>query len=114
MNVKLLNGPNFDRRGLLALDVDGTLLTSVGELSIRTRRAVLAADRAGWQVALISGRPLPYVLPVARDLGVGHYVVAANGSTVAEIETGATLFQADISGQLVRTTLSELRRALPG
>ena len=114
MNVKLLNGVTIDRRVLLALDVDGTLLTSAGELSVRTRRAVLAADRAGWQVALISGRPLPYVLPVARDLGVGHYVVAANGSTVAKIDTGATLYQADMPGQLVRSTLVEVRRVLPG
>jgi Cof subfamily protein (haloacid dehalogenase superfamily) len=41
-------------------------------------------------------------------------VVAANGSTVAEILTGATLYQADMSGRLVRSTLSEVRRALPG
>ncbi len=99
---------------MLALDVDGTLLTSSGELTSRTRHAVLAADDAGWQVALITGRPLPYVLPVARQLGVGHYVVAANGATVAEINGGAILYQADMPGRLVRSALSAVRRALPG
>ena len=94
---------------LLALDVDGTLLTSDGELSVRTRHALRDADRAGWHVALITGRPLPYVLPVARKLGVGQYVVAANGSTVAEIDTGAVLYQSSISGELVRTALSAVR-----
>jgi Cof subfamily protein (haloacid dehalogenase superfamily) len=98
---------------LLALDVDGTLLTSDGELSVRTRNALRDADRAGWHVALITGRPLPYVLPVARKLGVGQYVVAANGSTVAEIGTGAVLYQSSISGELVRTALSTVRASLP-
>ncbi len=98
---------------LLALDVDGTLLTSDGELSARTRHALRDADRAGWQVALITGRPLPYVLPVARKLGVGQYVVAANGSTVAQIDTGAVLYQSSISGELVRTALSAIRASLP-
>jgi Cof subfamily protein (haloacid dehalogenase superfamily) len=98
---------------LLALDVDGTLLTSAGELSVRTRHALLDADRAGWQVTLITGRPLPYVLPVARELGVGHYVVAANGGTIAEIDSGALLYQSSVSGELVRTALSTVRAVLP-
>jgi Cof subfamily protein (haloacid dehalogenase superfamily) len=98
---------------LLALDVDGTLLTSDGELSVRTRRALRDASRAGWHVALITGRPLPYVLPVARELCVGEYVVAANGSTVAEIKTGEVLYQSSISGELVRTALSAVRASLP-
>jgi hypothetical protein len=101
-------------RRLLALDVDGTLLTSAEQLSARTRDAVVAAARAGWDVALITGRPLPYVLPVARELGVGRYVVAANGSTVAEIASGSVLHQESIPGSLIRAALTPLRRALPG
>jgi Cof subfamily protein (haloacid dehalogenase superfamily) len=50
---------------------------------------------------------------VARKLSVGQYVVAANGSTVAEINTGAVLYQSSISGELVRIALSTVRAALP-
>jgi Cof subfamily protein (haloacid dehalogenase superfamily) len=102
------------RRRLLAADVDGTLLTSDGRLSRRTRNAVRAADRAGWHVALVTGRPLPYVLPVVQELAVGEYVVAANGATVAEIDSGTVLYQANLPGRLVVDALERARRAVPG
>ena len=101
-------------RVLVAVDVDGTLLTSAGRLSVRTRVALGSADRAGWHVALVTGRPLPHVLPVARELGVGEYVIAANGATVAEISSGAVLYQASLPGHLVRTAMDRARRAVPG
>jgi Cof subfamily protein (haloacid dehalogenase superfamily) len=101
-------------RRLLALDVDGTLLRSDGTLTTRTRDALHAADRAGWHVALVTGRPLQYVLPVVRELAVGEFVVAANGATVAEIETGAVLYQASLPGRVVLAAVESARRAMPG
>jgi Cof subfamily protein (haloacid dehalogenase superfamily) len=94
--------------------VDGTLLTSEGALTRRTRDAVRAADRAGWHVALVTGRPLPYVLPVVRELAVGEFVVAANGATVAEVESGRVLYQANLPGRLVLDALARARRVVPG
>jgi Cof subfamily protein (haloacid dehalogenase superfamily) len=102
------------RARLLAVDIDGTLLTTAGDLSPRTRDALRAADRSGWHVALASGRPLPYVLPVVRQLGVGEYVVAANGGTVAEIGSGTVLYQANLPGGLVLDALARARDAVPG
>ncbi len=101
-------------RRLVALDVDGTLLTSSGTLSPRTRNALRAAHQAGWQVSLVTGRPLPYVLPLVRELGVGEFVVAANGATVAEIESETVLYQASLPGHLVRDAMERARRAVPG
>ena len=101
------------RPRLLVLDVDGTLLTSDGTLTTRTRQALRAADGAGWHVALVTGRPLPYVLPLVRELAVGEFVVAANGATVAEVDTGAVLYQASLPGRLVRSVLTQARQAIP-
>jgi Cof subfamily protein (haloacid dehalogenase superfamily) len=101
------------RPRLLVLDVDGTLLTSDGTLTMRTREALRAADDAGWHVALVTGRPLPYVLPLVRELAVGEFVVAANGATVAEVDTGAVLYQASLPGRLVRSVLTQARQAIP-
>ena len=99
---------------MLALDVDGTLLTSEGLLTARTREALRAADHAGWHVALVTGRPLPYVLPLVRELAVGEFLVAANGATVGEVATGAVLFQASLPGHVVLEALASARRAVPG
>ena len=103
------------RPRLLALDVDGTLLRSDGTLTTRTRDALRAADRAGWHVALVTGRPLPYVLPLVRELAVGEFVVAANGATVGEIETGAVLVPGEPArSRRARRAVESARRAVPG
>ncbi|MET0459818.1 MAG: HAD-IIB family hydrolase [Ilumatobacteraceae bacterium] len=106
--------PAAGRRPLLALDVDGTLLTASGVLTPRTRDALRAADREAWAIALVTGRPLPQVLPLVRELGVGEFVVAANGATVAEIESGRVIYQASLPGFLVADALARARRAVPG
>jgi hydroxymethylpyrimidine pyrophosphatase-like HAD family hydrolase len=99
---------------LLALDVDGTLLTSAEELTDRTRQALARAEGSGWHVALVTGRPLPIALPVVHDLGLGRYVVAANGATVADTHTGTVLYQASLPGAVAVDAILRVRRVLPG
>jgi hydroxymethylpyrimidine pyrophosphatase-like HAD family hydrolase len=53
------------------------------------------------------------VLPLVRQLGVGEFVVAANGGTVAEIESGIVLDQASLPGHLAAEALAAARRAVP-
>ena len=100
--------------GLLAFDVDGTLLRSDGSLAARTRAALRAADAAGWHVAIVTGRPLPHAIPVTLELGVGEFVVAANGATIAEVGTGTVLHQASLAGHVARQAVRAARRAVPG
>ena len=61
----------------------------------------------------MTGRPLQYVLALVRELAIGEFVVAANGATVGEIETGAVLYQASLPGQLVQSAVKPARRAVP-
>jgi Cof subfamily protein (haloacid dehalogenase superfamily) len=102
------------RSRLLALDVDGTLLTSGREVSARTHDALTRAHAAGWHVALVTGRPLEVALPVANHLSVGDYLVASNGATVAERVSERVLFQATLEGALVREAIHRARAAIPG
>jgi len=101
------------RRRLLALDVDGTLLTTAQTMSSRTRDALVDAEAAGWHIALITGRPLAHAMPVVEELGLGEFVVAANGATVAEISSGAVLYQASLPGELVVEAIRRSRLAVP-
>lgn len=101
-------------RSLLALDVDGTLLTSAGELTARTRDSLHAADRAGWHVVVVTGRPIQYAWPVVAELGIGEYVVAANGATVGDVASGAVLYQASLPGRVVASAVASARAAVDG
>ncbi|WP_240916140.1 HAD family hydrolase [Sanguibacter sp. HDW7] len=71
-------------RFLVALDVDGTIMSEDGFVSAELRRAVALLRAEGHHVVLATGRPLVALLPVAAELGlVGTPLVAANGSATA-------------------------------
>ena len=58
------------RRGLLCLDLDGTLLGSDHQVSRANADAVRAAAAAGWTIALCTGRGPTMYCPTRRELGV--------------------------------------------
>jgi hydroxymethylpyrimidine pyrophosphatase-like HAD family hydrolase len=78
-------------RGILALDIDGTLLGPGGILAERTRRAVHAAGEAGWLVTLATGRRWGATKPVADALGLESPLICFNGALIRDSVTGAIL-----------------------
>lgn len=78
-------------RGILALDIDGTLLGPGGVLATRTRRAVHAAGEAGWLVTLATGRRWGATKPVADALGLEAPLICFNGALIRDSVTGAIL-----------------------
>jgi len=68
----------------LALDIDGTLLSSDKGISSRTRAAVAAARRRGVQLVLVTGRRYPAARRVAEDLGGEIPLVLHNGALIVE------------------------------
>ena len=63
---------------------------------------------------LVTGRPIQYVWPLVRELGIGEYVVAANGATVGEVVSGAVLYQASLPGRVVLAAVDSARAAVEG
>ncbi len=80
---------------LIALDVDGTILTSSHTIAPQTRHAVQRAMAAGVRVTLATGRGFPSALAIARELGLtgtplvthdGGYVADPDSRTVVHVE----------------------------
>lgn len=69
---------------LLALDIDGTLLTSQKAVSTRTRQAIDAAREAGVHLVLVTGRRYPAAREVARLLGGEIPLILHNGALVVQ------------------------------
>lgn len=72
------------RYRLLALDVDGTLLTSRGTITRRTKRAIRRAVAAGIHVTLATGRVFPSARLIARALGLASPLVVSDGAFVVD------------------------------
>ena len=72
---------------LVALDVDGTLLTYAGVLAREVRDAVAAVHAAGHHVVLSTGRSVHATVPVAAELGIDTgWAVCSNGSVTARLD----------------------------
>lgn len=76
---------------LLALDLDGTLLNSRGEISNRNRQALKAARARGVRVALVTGRRFRDARPLALELGLDVPVIAHNGALTKHASTLETV-----------------------
>lgn len=76
---------------LLALDLDGTLLNSRGEISPRNRDALQRARAGGVRVAVVTGRRFRDARPIALDLGLDAPVIAHNGALTKHARTLETV-----------------------
>ena len=75
---------------LVALDVDGTLVTYAGELSEDAREAVAQVRADGHHVVLATGRSVHATVPVAHELGIADgWLVCSNGSVTVRLDPDA-------------------------
>jgi Cof subfamily protein (haloacid dehalogenase superfamily) len=76
---------------LLALDLDGTLLDSRGNISKRNRLAIDNAREHGVRVALVTGRRFRDSRPVALELGLDIPLISHNGALTKHAATLQTV-----------------------
>ena len=72
--------------GIIALDLDGTLLNSAKELSQGNLAALKAASEAGWEIVPTTGRFYGGMPDVIRQLPFVHYAITINGAAVMQID----------------------------
>lgn len=84
---------NFD---LIALDVDGTLLTDEHVLMNDVKETVREAAAAGAEVVLCTGRGPMGALPVLEELELSGTLITHNGAATVRSEDRAVLFQFDL------------------
>lgn len=86
---------------LMAIDLDGTLLNSYGEVSSQTREALLKAKEQGTEVVLASGRPISSTESLALDLGVDNFLISGNGAAVYDIKKQEVIYDRFLTKQQV-------------
>lgn len=66
----------------IAIDIDGTLLNSKGQLSTRTKDAIRRVSMSGVKVVLTSGRVTSSTKKIAEDVNSDRYIICDNGSII--------------------------------
>lgn len=91
------------RFGLVAVDLDGTLLSSTRTIARADQRALVACADAGVAVAVVTGRRLPSARIFVDALGIEPFVVANSGAIIHE--RGRILRRSLLSSELALEVL---------
>ena len=98
---------------LLALDLDGTLLNSRGQLSERNRFALEQVRDQGVRIALVTGRRFRDARPIALELGVDVPLISHNGALTKHVRTLETVAAMLLPLEAARE-VTDLVRRYPG
>ena len=78
---------------MIAVDLDGTMLNSYGEVSENTKRVVKETIQKGTDVVIASGRSIDSIKSIAEEIGSTKYIVAGNGAVVYDIKNDKILYE---------------------
>lgn len=81
---------------LIALDLDGTLLTTDKVLTPENEAALRRAAEAGIEIVPATGRFYGGIPDNVRSLPFLHYAITINGAQVRDLRTDRALFRAEI------------------
>ena len=82
---------------LIATDLDGTLLTSASEVSVRTRAVLDAARARGIHVVPVTARQPIGLRTLAGDAGFDGWALCSNGAYATHLVDGRMLFAEAVS-----------------
>lgn len=78
---------------LIAIDLDGTLLNSYGEITNKNREAIKYAITKGVEVVLASGRDPQTMKKISLELGIENYLIAGNGACIYDIKQNKNIYE---------------------
>lgn len=94
----------------MAVDIDGTLITTDMKLTDATRRAIARAQEQGLQVTLATGRSFHSARYYAEQLNIDLPLICANGAIIID-RKGNVLLESPLSGATIAPLLMEMLEA---
>jgi HAD superfamily hydrolase (TIGR01484 family) len=98
---------------MVATDLDGTIVRSDGTISARTVKALLAAERAGATIVLVTGRPPRWITGIAEQTDHHGIVICSNGAIVYDLHAEQIVESTLIPVETVLKVVDRLSTALP-
>lgn len=90
---------------LIAIDIDGTLLNSKGELTEKTKQVLKEATKQGIYIVLTSGRLTGKVKSFSDEIGADKYLIAENGASLINLQTGELEYSRYMSKEVINKVL---------
>ena len=78
---------------MIAIDLDGTMLNSYGEVTERTKETIKEAMQKGIDVVIASGRTIDSIKSIANEIGSDKYMIAGNGAIIYDIKNDKIIYE---------------------
>lgn len=78
---------------MIAVDLDGTMLNSYGEVTENTKRVIKQTIQKGTDVIIASGRSIDSIKTIANEIGSTKYMIAGNGAVVYDIKNDKIVYE---------------------
>ena len=78
---------------LVAVDLDGTMLDSYGQVTENTKSVIQKTIQKGTDVIIASGRPIDSIKTIAKEIGSNKYFIAGNGALIYDIQKDEILYE---------------------
>src|SRR4051812_36690564 len=91
---------NFSR-GVIALDIDGTITSSADSLSQDVILFLEKLMQEGWAVIFLTGRTFSFALPLLAKFRSTYYLAVQNGAAVCSMPSQKLLNRQYISAEML-------------
>ena len=78
---------------LVAVDLDGTMLNTYGEVTESTKRILKETIKKGCEVVIASGRTIDSIQAIADEISTEKYMIAGNGSIIYDISKKNIIYE---------------------
>ena len=78
---------------LAAIDLDGTMLNSYGEVTENTKRVIKESMKKGTEVIIASGRTIDSIKAIAKEINSKKYMIAGNGAVIYDIQNDKIMYE---------------------
>ena len=78
---------------LVAVDLDGTMLNSFGDITENTKQVIKEKIKDGKEIIIASGRSIDSIKTIAEEIGSENFFIAGNGSIIYDIKNNKILYE---------------------
>lgn len=78
---------------LVAVDLDGTMLNSFGDITENTKQVIKEKIKDGKEIIIASGRSIDSIKTIAEEIGSENFFIAGNGSIIYDIKKDKIIYE---------------------
>ena len=82
---------------LVAIDLDGTMLNSYGEVTQKTISTIKNTINKCINVVIASGRTVDSISGIADEIGANNYIIAGNGAIIYDVNKSEIIYEKNLS-----------------